>query len=165
MTSVITSAARRSILILAGVPFTLAVIVLLLADRAPSESKSVLRFVWGLGARIQDRSGLELLHRPSSFPLSYDQVGHVTIWSVAAVLAMLLLAHRMRFRWIGLSVFGLSLLSEVGQRFLTSSRKMELADVSANLVGILFGMALGALILGTLSLGHRLLAGRRSLTG
>ena len=129
---------------LIGVGASLCTVALLLSDRAPGALRSVFgdraRDLW---ARVDATERVDL---PSTGALPpTDTLVHVAIWAVVAALLALAV-----WSWRALVVGGVVLVVvsgvlELAQGRYSSTRKVELRDFVANLVGIGAGLAVAAL--------------------
>ena len=137
---------RQALLALVAAPFSLIVVVLLLADRAPGITIAWLRRGWMLGSSLQHRLGIDVVDH-DDLPVSFDTAGHLTIWFVAGVLAHVLLGGSVRLRTLFLGLLVTSASFEVAQGFLTIGRKVQLSDGIANGVGALLGLLVSAALM------------------
>jgi len=120
--------------------------LLMLADRAPG----VLKTVFGsaaerLWARVDARApglGEQARARP-------DFIVHVAVWAVVTVLLALTIWTLWGVFAAAVLTFSLSLLLEVGQGVLTTSREVQASDVAANACGVALGSAAAALVVVT----------------
>jgi hypothetical protein len=112
--------------------------VILLSDRAPGLFRSVSARIDAGVSRAAGATGVDVPGRTVRVPQSDFDV-HVLIWGVAALLVGLA-----AWSWPSLlvaagSVFATSVAVELGQRWLTVSRTVQLADVLGNAVGVTCG--------------------------
>lgn len=129
-----------------AIPFSVALVVLLLSDRAPGLTQAGLRRGVSVGQLVEGRTGVDVVDR-SDLPLSWEQFGHIGLWALAALLAYTALAGstlsgRVSALRVASGVFALSASFELGQVLFTSTRQLEWADLAAN--G--FGVATGVLV-------------------
>lgn len=111
--------------------------------RAPASSSAL---VWAaLGVVLLAQVYLLYVHTGSGtelFPFA-DKAGHLLIFAVSAVLAVLT-----RTRWALVVVIGHALVSEPLQAWLTTSRAADPWDLVADLLGLAAGTALGLRVRG-----------------
>lgn len=129
--------------------------LLSLADRAPDLVKTGWTGVQEIGSSIEQRVGVDVVDR-SDIPLAFDTLGHLALWAVAGGLAYLAFGHRTSPWFLMVSLFTLSAGVEVGQRFLSATRKPDVVDLAANGVGIAFGLVVAMGVLSVTGLFGRL---------
>ncbi len=128
-----------------AIPFVVALVVLLLSDRAPGLTEAGLRKSVVIGQKVEGRTGVDLLDR-SDLPFSWEQVGHFGLWAVAALMAYNLFARRASLVQIACGVFALSATFELAQFFFTSTRQLEWGDLAVNGLGVLLGVASATIV-------------------
>lgn len=144
--------------------FLMAIGLLSLADRAPDAVKSVWSIVQRIGSSAERVLGLDVIDR-GDIPFAFDTLGHLILWSIAGALAFLAFGRRTSMGFLIVSLVTLSAGVELGQGFLSSTRRPELADLLANTVGVMAGVLCAALVLSTFAMVAKAGAGlRRTLT-
>lgn len=128
-----------------AIPFSVALVVLLLSDRAPGLTQAGLRKGVSVGQRVEGRTGIDVVDR-SDLPLSWEQFGHIGLWALAVVVAYLALAGKVSAFRVACGVFALSAAFELGQVLFTFSRQLEWADLAANGFGVSLGLIAAVLI-------------------
>ena len=124
-----------------AIPFIVALVVLLLSDRAPGLTEAGLRKSVAVGQKVEGRTGVDLVDR-TDLPFTWEEIGHFGLWAVAAVLAYTLFSRRASITQIICGVFALSATFELAQFFFTSTRQLEWGDLTVNGLGVVFGVAL-----------------------
>ena len=135
----------RSAVALAGIGVVVINAVLLLSDRAPR----ILRAVFGDGVRrITDRldAGGRGNAAIAARDIGGDSIVHFGLWAVATLVIGLAV-----WSWIGLvatslAVAATSLMLEVAQGRYSSSRAVEASDAAFNLLGVVAGATVAAVL-------------------
>ena len=78
----------------------------------------------------------------SDVPWEADEVAHLVGWGSITIAAGVLLWNRRSAGEIAVAVFAASFGVEILQKLVTSSRRMEAEDVSANALGVMLGLML-----------------------
>lgn len=96
------------------------------------------------GARVVVRDVESRLDRNivdrSDVPWAADEVAHLIGWGGLTVVVGLLLRSRRSLADLAVGVFASSVVIEVLQKVLTTSRSMEAEDISANALGVVLGL-------------------------
>jgi hypothetical protein len=154
----------RRLAFVAAIPFSVATVVLLLADRSPDYALAAAGRIWRGGPFLQGRIGIDLLDR-SDIPLAFDTAGHIALWFGAAVLARVLANGSISSRRLAAILVTLSLALELSQGVLTSSRHVQVVDGLANGVGVALGFTVMAVLAAVTSRSRRVQLRSHSLTG
>lgn len=132
---------RRRLATIAFVVLVGVVAVLSFADRAPDVVREILRSLVGLGRRVEDTLGVDLIDA-RDLPYSWDVVGHFVLWFGVAVVGWWAFRRRFSAIALGATMFAASYAVEIGQAVFTSTRRPDLADLVANALGIALGLTL-----------------------
>lgn len=101
---------------------------------AADGARSVVREVEStLDTNIIDRSDV---------PWEADEVAHLVGWGSITIAVGVLLRNRRSAGEVAVAVFAASFGVEVLQKLVTSTRRMEAEDVSANALGVMLGLML-----------------------
>ncbi len=149
---------------IAAIPFVVALVALLLSDRAPGLTRSGLSKGLVVGRKVEGRTGIDIIDH-TDVPFSWEQVGHSGLWAVAMLLAYLVFVNRASIVQIASGVFAASAAFELGQVFFTSSRLLEWGDLMANGTGVVIGAGLAAVFGLFTGRGRHVRASARSITG
>lgn len=117
------------------------VAVLSFADRAPSGTRELLGRGRWVVARAEQRLGVDWVDR-SDIPFAFDTMGHLALWAIAGFLATVAFERRVSPAFIALSLASLSAGIEIGQGVLSATRRPEVHDLVANVIGIGLGTAI-----------------------
>ena len=131
--------------------FLIAIGLLSLADRAPDMVKGVWVIVRRIGSFGERLFGLDVVDR-GDIPLAFDTLGHLALWSIAGMLAYAAFGRRTSRSFLIVSLITLSAGVEVGQGFLSRTRKPSISDLVANTIGVTTGVLLAAFVFWTVSL-------------
>lgn len=102
------------------------------AGGAADQARIVVRGVEStLDTNIVDRSDI---------PWELDEVAHLVGWSSVTIVAGFFLRSRRALSDIAVGAFGASFGIEILQGVLTTSRRMQAEDVSANALGVMLGL-------------------------
>lgn len=136
---------RRSLRPLIFFGFLVAIGLLSFADRANDVVKNGWSVVQRGGSFVERLIGFDLVDR-GDIPLAFDTLGHLVLWSTAGVLAYGAFGRRTTRSFLIVSLITLSAGVEIGQRFLSSTRRPEISDLLANAVGITAGVLLASFV-------------------
>ncbi len=96
------------------------------------------------GARVVVRGVEETLDADlvsrSDVPWERDEVAHLIGWGSVMVATGLLFRSRRALGDLAVGVFGASVAIELMQKLLTTTRRLEAEDISANALGIMVGL-------------------------
>jgi hypothetical protein len=137
------------------VAFLIGIGVLSLADRAPSATKAALGVGQRAGSFGERAIGLDLIDR-GDVPFAFDTVGHLVLWAGAGILAYAAFGGRASASFIVISLITVSGGVELGQGWLSSTRRPELTDLIANGIGVVIGVVGASILWGGISLFGRL---------
>ncbi len=135
--------------------FVIVIGLLSLADRAPDLVKSEWSVVQRIGSIGERLVGLDIIDR-GDIPLAFDTVGHLALWGIAGVLAYIAFGRRTSPWFLMISLITLSAGVELGQGFLSATRRPQVTDLIANSIGVAVGVALAAVVWSTISVFGRL---------
>ena len=121
--------------------FVLATTVLLLADRSVSLVGTVHGFVVAAGRGIEQTLNIDVVDR-SEIPGTTEQWGHAALWGSGMVLFGWLFRSRVPLAITALWLAGTSVAFEVAQPSLSTNRRFEPSDATANITGILIAILL-----------------------
>jgi len=125
--------------------FLIAIGLLSLADRAPDLVKGVWSVVQRVGSFGERLIGLDVVDR-GDVPLAFDTLGHLALWSIAGMLAYAAFGRRTTRSFMIVSLITLSAGVELGQGYLSSTRRPEVADLLANSIGITTGVLVASFV-------------------
>lgn len=131
--------------------FLVAIGLLSFADRASDMVKGVWSIVQRIGSFGESLLGVDVVDR-GDVPLAFDTLGHLTLWSIAGMLAYAAFGRRTSRSFLIVSLVTLSAGIEIGQRFLSSTRRPQVTDLIANTVGVTTGVLLAAFVFWLVSL-------------
>ncbi|MEM9520786.1 MAG: hypothetical protein AAGA37_15815 [Actinomycetota bacterium] len=103
---------------------------------------SMLLFADGAPGLVRD--GLRASGFPR-LPYSWDVVGHVVLWFAVAFIAWWTFARRISAAALAVALVVASYGSEIGQAYLTTTRRPDVRDLAANGLGIAAGLIAAAL--------------------
>lgn len=96
------------------------------------------------GARVVVRGVEETLDADlvsrSDVPWERDEVAHLVGWGSVMVVVGLLFRSRRSLGDLAVGVFGASIAIELMQKLLTTTRRLEAEDISANALGVMVGL-------------------------
>ena len=88
---------------------------------------------------VEDTLDADLVSR-SDVPWELDELAHIGGWACVMVASGLFLGRRRDLGRLAAIVFGGSVAIELMQKLLTSTREFQATDISANALGIMFGL-------------------------
>lgn len=125
--------------------FLVAIGLLSFADRASDMVKGVWDVIRRIGSFGERLVGFDVVDR-GDIPFAFDTLGHLTLWSIAGMLAYAAFGRRTSRSFLIVSLITLSAGVEIGQRFLSSTRRPQVSDLIANSVGVTTGVLVAAFV-------------------
>ena len=128
-----------AIIVLAVAVGVLAVLWLSLSSRGPGVVDGAADQARDVVQGVESTLGTNIIDR-SDIPWAADEVAHLIGWGSVTLAAGFLLRARRSLSDIVVGVFAASFGVEVLQRLVTTSRRMDAEDVSANALGIMLAL-------------------------